>query len=296
MQFVKVPTHLLDSDLSPVEKLIWMAVRKRQGRNEWCFASRRLIAQDIHVRKATAVDAIRALIECGWLVINEEKHLQCAGVKRTPQSQLNLDFEPSAGTVSVPQPDEKSVRSAYRPGTVSVPHRSGERTASVRSAYPDLNREFNRESNRAIDSARKDGVLREESEAVRIYREITRVDPPMYFRDLIAFNVKDDPDSLSLWGAVCETWAETPNWNERQAKKMVEDFLKQRDSSKRERAAPGMVHAKAATSRVISCRTCDDSFIAPIGHEDEVCPKCQGLNGTESTLTHSEIAAMAKPK
>jgi hypothetical protein len=69
--------------------------------------------------------------------------------------------------------------------------------------------------------------------ATLIYVEKTGIDPPLYFRDLIEHHVGIAPDRLEHWAAVCETWVSTSAWNEAQAKKMVDDFLKQREEPTR---------------------------------------------------------------
>ena len=79
------------------------------------------------------------------------------------------------------------------------------------------------------DSRIKDYDREETHPATLIYIEETGIDPPLYFRDLIEQHIGIAPDRLEHWRAVCQTWVATDTWNERQAKKMVEDFLTQRE-------------------------------------------------------------------
>jgi len=65
------------------------------------------------------------------------------------------------------------------------------------------------------------------TDPVTAYREITGHKPHWHFAELIQHKVGTAPEHVSLWSAVCAVWSDTDRWNERQVKKMLDDYSKQ---------------------------------------------------------------------
>src|SRR5690606_7403325 len=83
------------------------------------------------------------------------------------------------------------------------------------------------------------------SNPVEVYKQITGNTCPIYFQDLIRNGVGDEPESVALWGAVCEVWRDTEQWNDRQVRKMLNDFQKQLSESKKNGGPNGETRTEA---------------------------------------------------
>lgn len=75
---IHVSSAILGADLTPGEKMVYIAIRSRQGANDWCFASQRKLAADINCNKSHINRSIKTLTDRGWVVQSEDKRrLKC---------------------------------------------------------------------------------------------------------------------------------------------------------------------------------------------------------------------------
>jgi hypothetical protein len=63
--------------------------------------------------------------------------------------------------------------------------------------------------------------------AAQVYHRVTGHHPGNYAGEKMDLVVGTAPDRLGLWETVCDTWHETPGWNDRQPMKVLDDFSKQ---------------------------------------------------------------------
>lgn len=128
---IRVSSAILAADLTPGHKMVYVAIRSRQGSNEWSKASQRQIAEDVNINKSTANRAIAHLIEQGWVVQSENgRRLKCLS------EPLGSEYTPAK---SVRKKRTKSKRertqNAYKEGELSTQnaykHNNGVRKKST---------------------------------------------------------------------------------------------------------------------------------------------------------------------
>lgn len=69
--YVKVPVELLlDQRLKAVDKVVWLYLRWRQGKNRSAWPGQERIAKELHLAVNTVKSSLRRLRERGWLEIN----------------------------------------------------------------------------------------------------------------------------------------------------------------------------------------------------------------------------------
>ena len=124
---IRVSSALLGADLTNGEKIVYIAIRSRQGNNAWCRASRQTLADDIDPlvqagekeqsgRKSSVTRAVQTLLEKGW--VKEHKNgrwLRC--------------IDRPAGDHTAPNGDDRAP--VQENGAVMKEHRSGDDTATA---------------------------------------------------------------------------------------------------------------------------------------------------------------------
>jgi hypothetical protein len=76
-------------------------------------------------------------------------------------------------------------------------------------------------------SAKQPGTASSLADPVEVYTAVTHRPCPLFFQEKIRATVRDEPERIALWEALCTTWTTTAGWNEGQVLKMLEDFTTQ---------------------------------------------------------------------
>ena len=76
----RVPDELLHTPLPDWVKLVWIAIRKTQGNNEWAFGSQNHYAKMLGKKRPNISTAISLLKLLGWLEFHphSRKKVRCA--------------------------------------------------------------------------------------------------------------------------------------------------------------------------------------------------------------------------
>ena len=94
--FISVSSTILQAALTPTEKLVYIAIKSRQGKGDgWCFATRQTLADDLASSKSSVNRSIKALLKQGWIEA-DGRRLRCLDsqikrVKLTPLEGVNLN-------------------------------------------------------------------------------------------------------------------------------------------------------------------------------------------------------------
>lgn len=100
-----------------------------------------------------------------------------------------------------------------------------------------------------------------DSEHVTAYINVTRYAPPLVHQDLMAHKLRPYP--VDLWAAHVQVWMDTPQWNEKNAKRVLDSFL---EASAKDVAELQGGKPTGPTAMCITCKTnprttgpwCDD--------------------------------------
>ena len=92
---IRVPIGLLEAELPAWVKLVWIAIRGFQGRNNSAWASPKTIGEQIknekgnHMKREQVYRGINKLVEKGFLVVNAPRNYSCIlPVNCNPQLQI----------------------------------------------------------------------------------------------------------------------------------------------------------------------------------------------------------------
>ncbi len=91
--YISVSSTILQAALTPTEKLVYIAIKSRQGKGDgWCFATRQTLADDLASSKSSVKRSIKTLFKQGWIEA-DGRRLRCLdsqikGVKLTPPSEI----------------------------------------------------------------------------------------------------------------------------------------------------------------------------------------------------------------
>lgn len=212
----RFPDELLAADLPDWQKMVWVAIRKVQGKNPDAWASARHYGEMCGKSAAQARAAIADLRAAGWL---EETGRE----GRSPRLRC-----------AVPAPKSANPLSASTANPVSANDRSAnpdsaKRKPSLHTPTPPIKEESYQEP---------EGLARGGSfdhPAVRAYTEVVGPPPPVH-ADAIARRFADAPAADVLaWSEHVTTWKVTPSWNQRNVPKMLRAFDEQTGRA----AAPG---------------------------------------------------------
>ena len=75
---IRVSSAILGADLTQGQKLVYVAIRSRQGANDWCMASQRELASDIASNKSHINRSVSVLVDEGWVKMHPNgRYMKC---------------------------------------------------------------------------------------------------------------------------------------------------------------------------------------------------------------------------
>lgn len=113
---------MLTADLPDWVKLIWLAIRKRQGDNPCAFAHFKTYAKDCGKQPSQGSQAIKMLVRAGWIERQGKKRLRCLIPPQPPtdDAPAGLTCRQPGLTSRQPDIDESAISTKPRKGTQSI--------------------------------------------------------------------------------------------------------------------------------------------------------------------------------
>jgi len=205
---------ILAARLTAVQRLLWIAVRSRQGRDLLPVAiTRRELAEAVGTDKALVVRAVSALKDEGWM---DESPAGLSAL--VPGDASGVKMTPTTGVKNTPESGVKTTPAKANSGVKNTPIgvkmtpqekkpvlieglRYSKTPSTLRVVSP--TDESGEEENSRVPAPNFDLSL----SPYEIYLQVPAAVRSLHWQDLITQSVPDDDYHKALWMEVCLTWS-----------------------------------------------------------------------------------------